>query len=105
MLLRPSVGVQPLFSHGATFVLWCSTLALVTLAIAFACRQLVKNCPSTQLMTHEVHEPELVGNSSGSPLSDVNMFFLCRPSVTACSRHYTRTDKTVMIISLLLDRL
>ena len=27
---------------------WCS--------IAFACRQLVKNCPSTKLMTHEVRE-------------------------------------------------
>ena len=29
--------------HGATFVLLCPTLVLVTPAIAFACRQLVKN--------------------------------------------------------------
>ena len=40
----------------ATFELLRPTLVLVTHAIAFACRQLVKNCPSTQLMTHEVRE-------------------------------------------------
>ena len=42
--------------HGATFVLLCSALVLVTRAIALARRQLVKNCPSTQLMTHEARE-------------------------------------------------
>ena len=36
---------------------------------------------------------------------DVDMFFLCRPHVTGYSGHWTRTHKTVMILSLLLDRL
>ena len=35
----------------------------------------------------------------------VNIFFLCRPHVTGYSGHWTRTHKTVMILSLLLDRL
>ena len=58
MLLRSCVDVQSLLSqvHGATFVLLYPTLALVSLATAFACRQLVKNCPSTHLMTHNVRE-------------------------------------------------
>ena len=43
-------------ARDATPVLLCPTLALVTLAIGSACRQLVTNCPSTQLMTHEVRE-------------------------------------------------
>ena len=55
--LRPGVGVQSLLSqvHGATFVLLC-TLVFVTRANVFACPQLVKNCPSTQLRTHEVRD-------------------------------------------------
>ena len=42
--------------HGATFVLLCPTLVLATHAIALACRQLVRNCPSTQLMAHEARK-------------------------------------------------
>ena len=33
------------------------------------------------------------------------MFFLCRPYVTGYSRHWTRTHKIVMVLSLLFDRL
>ena len=39
--------------RGATSVFLCRTLALVTLAFGSACPQLVKNCPSIQLMIHE----------------------------------------------------
>ena len=34
----------------------CHTLVLVTHTIPFACRQLMKNCPRTQLLTHEVRK-------------------------------------------------
>ena len=74
----PSVDAQSLLPPGddATFVSLYPTLVLVTLATVFACPQLVKNCPSTQLMTHEVSElseklrvigPELDDDSSGIP--------------------------------------
>ena len=36
---------------------------------------------------------------------DVGMFFLWKPYVMRYSRHQTRTHKTVMIVTLLLDRL
>ena len=70
MLLRPRVDVPSLLAqiHGATFVLLCSTLVLVTLAIAFACRPTVKNCPRTQLMTSLEAWCGRV-NSSGSPFT------------------------------------
>ena len=61
-LSLPRVDVQSLPSpvRDATAVCSCSTLALVTLAVGSACPQLVKSCPSMQLMTHEVRE--LSGN-------------------------------------------
>ena len=45
---------------------------------------------------HEVRRPHFV---------DVDMVFLCGPYVTGYSGQWTRTHRTVMILSVLLDRL
>ena len=74
----PSVDAQSLLSPAddAKFVFLYPTLVLITLATVFACPQLVKNCPSAQMMTHQVRElseklrvigPELDDGSSGNP--------------------------------------
>ena len=63
--------------HGATFELLFPILVLVTLATAVACPQLVKNCPSIQLMTHEVREL-----SRSLVWSDLSLIASGNPSTT-----------------------
>ena len=78
MLLLPCVDVQSLLSpvRDATSVLSCPTMVLVTLAIVFACLQLVKNCPGTDdprgaraVWKLGVVGPELDDGSTGKSLT------------------------------------
>ena len=91
MIFRPSVGVQSLLSqvHGATSVLTCPTLGLETLAVVFACPQLIKNCPSTQLITHE---GELSPNLVWSGLSLTVILRVTHPPWCSIKREFFTTS-------------
>ena len=62
----------------------------------------VRSCP---LSLVELRNLSFSSSVSVAPGVVVDVFFLCRPYVTGYSRHWTGTHKTVVILSLLLDRL